>query len=259
VTTAEDLAAAKKLFGVAADSYATFRPSYPAEIYEEILTYVPPRWRNLAVDIGAGTGINTQPLCGLFEQVIAIEPDYRMAARIAPNPPNLTLKNVPAETCELPAASVDLATCATAFHWMDGPQVLTNLHRWLRPGGIFAAYSYPFPKFMGPGAAPLLREFHEHWEPLGHPRLKDPEYTWRTIREGPLEILVDKPVFLAFSITTEQAIGFCASTSYANSYMKTLANPAAYLNGLRDEVERETGGKPIDLDYGLRLMVTRNS
>lgn len=258
MTSTEDLASAKKLFGIAAESYSTFRPSYPAAIYEKILSYASDADRNLVVDLGAGTGINTLPLCNWFRQVIAVEPDPKMAARIASHP-ILTVKNASAETCDLPSASVDLATCATAFHWMDGPRVLDNLRYWLRPGGIFAAYAYPFPKFSGPAGAVIVREFHQHWEPLGHPRLADPDYSWRTIRQGPLETLVDKPIPWAFLITPEQAIGFCASTSYANAHMKTLADPAIYLSALRDEVAREARGNPIEMDFGLHLAICRNN
>jgi SAM-dependent methyltransferase len=258
MTSAEDLASAKRLFGIAAESYSAFRPSYPAVIYEEILSYVPETNRNLAVDFGAGTGINTVALCDWFRQVIAIEPDPKMAARIVSHP-NLTVKNASAEICDLPPGRVDLATCATSFHWMDGPRVLDNLRRWLRPGGIFAAYAYPFPKFSGPAGAAILREFHGHWEPLGHPRLADPDYSWRTIRQGPLEILVDRPIPWALLVTSEQAIGFCASTSYANAHMKTLADPAGYLRALRVEVEREARGNLIEMDFGLHLAICRNS
>lgn len=246
-------------FGPAAAAYRTFRPSYPLELYETILRVLPPGRRACAMDLGAGAGQSARPLLEWFERVIAVEADSRMAAQLAGSEPRIEVRVSSAEECEQSSASVDLVTSATAFYWMDGPRVLANVARWLRPGGALALYRYHIQQ--GPPAVGAIfeRELNGHWLPFRHPRLFDLDYTRRT--------LAASPVFSDFETHTLQRviplrvsdiIGFIHSTSYGGGYLRVLLDPEAYLRGLEAEFTAAfAGAGSVHVTFPLELYLAR--
>jgi SAM-dependent methyltransferase len=252
-------------FGPAVDAFRAFRPEYPAEVFDLILREVPEGCRERAVDIGSGTGLSALPLCQWFRQVVAIEPDPQMAAELASHrtlPSGgkgwLTVHHATAEECELPAASADLVTSGTSFHWMDGPRVLARIREWLRPGGVLAIYSYPVPKLAGPVEAVVRREFELHWGQYRHPRLDDENYTRRTFfaHSGLSDLRALKiPNVVHFS--PEEAVGFSRSTSYGSAYIRTLADPELYLRELLAAFRGAARGAPIAADFELSVFLGR--
>jgi predicted RNA methylase len=62
-------------FGAAADDYDRHRPRYPRPLVADLIT----REGVQALDVGAGTGIAAMQLAQAGAQVLAIEPDERMA------------------------------------------------------------------------------------------------------------------------------------------------------------------------------------
>jgi SAM-dependent methyltransferase len=99
-------------FGSAADLYDRIRPNYPVAAIRWILGDRPLR----VVDLGAGTGILTRQLVGLGHEVVAVEPDPGMRARIAAAAEVL---DGTAEAIPLPDASVDAVVAGQAYHWFD--------------------------------------------------------------------------------------------------------------------------------------------
>src|ERR1700722_8535176 len=82
-------------FGQAADAYQTFRPDYPAEIFQRILAWIPADAdaRNCAIDLGAGTGKASRELVKSFREVIAIEPDPLMVEKLCEAAPGATINH----------------------------------------------------------------------------------------------------------------------------------------------------------------------
>jgi SAM-dependent methyltransferase len=114
-------------FGAAADGYALARPSYP----EEAVRFVLPRVPCAVADVGAGTGKLTEALLRLGCDVVAVEPDDAMRARIA----GADARAGTAEDVPLEAGSVDAVVAGSAFHWFDAPRFVDEAVRVLRPGG----------------------------------------------------------------------------------------------------------------------------
>jgi len=108
-------------FGEAATRYTTYRPDYPPELFDFLLSHVT-SGRARAADLGAGSGQATRQLAKLFDEAIAVEPDERLAgdARL---PANAKIEVKPAEAADFAAASLDVVISATAFHWMDQPLI----------------------------------------------------------------------------------------------------------------------------------------
>jgi SAM-dependent methyltransferase len=245
-------------FGPAVEAFRSFRPGYPSEVFEQILAEVPADQRHRAVDLGSGTGLSALPLCRWFREVMAVEPDPQMAADLVEKNDRLVVRNLTAEEFDLPAGSVDLVTCGTAFHWMNGPLVLAKSREWLRPSGVLALYNYPVPKLSPAVQAVAEREFALHWGNFRHPRLDDPDYVGRTFLEhsGLLNLRIRKiPNVVYFS--PEEAVGFCRSTSYGSAYMRTLADPEPYLRDLLREFQRASEGRPIAADFEITLCLGR--
>jgi SAM-dependent methyltransferase len=67
----------------------------------------------------------------------------------------------PAEACGLPDASADLVTVAQAMHWFDVPRFQTEARRVLKPGGVFAAWTYAQSRVNAAVDAPFDR-LHDH-------------------------------------------------------------------------------------------------
>jgi SAM-dependent methyltransferase len=114
-------------FGSAAEAYARGRPSYP----EEAVRFALPRAPCSVVDVGAGTGKLTEVLVRLGCEVIAVEPDDEMRARIEGAEARAGI----AEALPLPDCSVDAAVAGQASHWFEMRLFLDEAVRVLRPGG----------------------------------------------------------------------------------------------------------------------------
>lgn len=119
-------------FGQAADSYDRARPTYPSEAVELLLT----EHTRQVVDVGAGTGKLTGSLTGAGREVIAVDPDEAMLARLRDRVPGVRTLVGTAEAIPLPDTSADLVTFGQAWHWVDVPAASAEVGRVLRPGGV---------------------------------------------------------------------------------------------------------------------------
>jgi SAM-dependent methyltransferase len=122
-------------FGAAAERYDTYRPSYAEEAVVWAIGSAPLR----VLDLGAGTGILSRLLRRLGHEVVAVEPDDRMRARLAEVSPGVTPLAGTAEAIPLPDAAVDAVVAGQAYHWFDPERAHPEIARVLRPGGVFAA------------------------------------------------------------------------------------------------------------------------
>src|ERR1700722_16117255 len=97
-------------FGQAADAYQTFRPDYPAEIFQRILAWIPADAdaRNCAIDLGAGTGKASRELVKSLRVVMAMILDPLMIEKQRGMAPGATITQITAEEDEREQSSADL-------------------------------------------------------------------------------------------------------------------------------------------------------
>ncbi|OBG18658.1 class I SAM-dependent methyltransferase [Mycobacterium sp. 852002-51057_SCH5723018] len=120
-------------FGTIAEDYDGLRPHPPQEAVDWL---VPPGCQ-VAVDVGAGTGLFTRTLVDRAAQVIAVEPDARMREVLTARSPGVRVVEGRGESIPLPDASADAVFVSSAWHWMDHERAVPEIGRVLRDGGRF--------------------------------------------------------------------------------------------------------------------------
>jgi SAM-dependent methyltransferase len=118
-------------FGSIAQDYDGLRPQAP----QEAVDWLVPSGCEIAVDVGAGTGLFTRRLIGRAGQVIAVEPDERMRGVLAARSPDVRALEGRGESIPLPDASADAVFVSSAWHWMDRELTVPEIGRVLRNGG----------------------------------------------------------------------------------------------------------------------------
>jgi SAM-dependent methyltransferase len=129
-------------FGAVAAAYERFRPAYPAELFEVVMSYASQPIRS-ALEIGAGTGKATRLFAQGGVTVVATDPDAEMLAELR--------THVPATVATVQAAFEDLSLdetyglvyAAAALHWTDPVGRWSRVAALLEPGGVFASFGGP--------------------------------------------------------------------------------------------------------------------
>ncbi len=125
-----------KRFTGLADSYARFRPAYPAKLFEALAEKAPPVPGCIVADIGCGTGISSRQLAERGWQVIGVEPNEEMLRKAKQVPCESVQYHLGrAEETGLSQESMRLVVCAQAFHWFDANRSLAEFHRILLDEG----------------------------------------------------------------------------------------------------------------------------
>ncbi|HTP15866.1 MAG TPA: class I SAM-dependent methyltransferase [Streptosporangiaceae bacterium] len=120
-------------FGAVAADYDRFRPGPP----EAAVDWLLPERCEVAVDVGAGTGLLARALARKVAMVIAVEPDERMRAVLHARSPGVRVAAGTGEAIPLPDASADGVFVSEAWHWMDPDRAAPEIGRVLRDGGRF--------------------------------------------------------------------------------------------------------------------------
>ncbi|XP_041026404.1 putative methyltransferase DDB_G0268948 [Juglans microcarpa x Juglans regia] len=140
-----------ELFIKQAAEYAEGRPSYPSELFEFIASKTP--CKDLAWDVGTGSGQAARHLAGIFKNVIATDTSPKQLA-FGPRLPNIRYQQTPPtmSAAELERdiasqSSIDVVTIAQAIHWFDLP-IFYQQVKWVlkKPHGVIAAWCYTTPE-----------------------------------------------------------------------------------------------------------------
>ena len=143
-------------FGEDAAQYDRARPSYPADLVDDLLTDGTRR----VLDVGCGTGIAGRLFAGRGCDVLGVEPDARMAEVSRSH--GLEVEVSKFETWEPDGRAFDLLVSGQAWHWIDPTVGPTKAGRVIRPGGRFAAFWN-----LGEHEPETLEAFDEVYNRLG--------------------------------------------------------------------------------------------
>jgi len=161
----------RRTFDSAADLYETARPSYPTELFDDLVELAELEPGDRLFEIGCATGKATRPLLERGFSVVCVEMGEQLAERARRNLAGLPVE-IHVESFEAwdgEPGTFDLVYAATAWHWVDPALRYRKAHQLLRPGGHLAFWSalHAFPE----GFDPFFSEIQDVYDAIGesHP------------------------------------------------------------------------------------------
>ena len=135
------------------EAYAKFRPVYPQSVANIIVYYMKSKESlgfDFAVDVGCGSGQSTFLLCEYFNKVVGLDvsetqiQQAKLKCSREATSSKLAVEFIVGDAHNLPfeSSSVDLITCAMAWHWLDAEKFYNEAKRVLKPGGCLAIYGH---------------------------------------------------------------------------------------------------------------------
>ncbi|MEM7131938.1 MAG: class I SAM-dependent methyltransferase [Chloroflexota bacterium] len=129
------------IFDETAHLYDQFRPEYPPQVAQDLLTMAKLKSGNRILEIGCGTGKATVCFAPYGFPLVALEPGKEMAEFARHNCatyPNVEIQEAFFEDWPLEAESFHLIYSAMALHWVDPEIAFTKSADALIPGGMLA-------------------------------------------------------------------------------------------------------------------------
>lgn len=144
-------------FSKIASQYSTWRPRYPTTLFDRLIEFCPTH--QSAWDCATGSGQAAIDLARYFSQVEATDSSADQIAA-ATQAANVHYSVQPAENTHFPDHHFDLVTVAQALHWFDHDRFWKEVHRVLKPDGVFAAWTYVWPH-ISPDIDAVVQEMLE--------------------------------------------------------------------------------------------------
>ncbi|PRW58426.1 Nudix hydrolase chloroplastic [Chlorella sorokiniana] len=245
-----------------ANTYAAYRPGYPAHVLECIYEFAALPQRELALDVACGTGQVAVSLAETFQQVVAQDSSASQIAA-AQQRPNIRYEQAPAEASGMAECSVDLITAAQCMHWFDAPRFYAECRRVLKPTGALAVFSYIPLEIHFPGnqaASEVLQKCLLDSNPFFDPRRQ--RFVLHLF-EGQEPTAEDFGVIESCAIdmprerSVEQIVGWCQSMSGWAGY--EAAHPGA-AERLAADLQAALGvdaGTPVPMVWPLTMLLAK--
>ena len=129
----------KDNFSLQSSLYVKYRPSYPLELFDFIISQV--KERDTAWDCGTGNGQTAKGLSSHFNKVFATDISQKQLDN-AYQAGNIFYSVQPAEKTIFFNKSIDLITVSQALHWFKLDLFYQEVYRLGRPGSWIAVWVY---------------------------------------------------------------------------------------------------------------------
>ncbi len=165
------------VFNGVADVYDRVRPTYPDEMFHDLVAITGVDRESSILEIGCGTGQATQALAAIGCSVTAVEPGKALAdlaRRRVETFSNVEINTARFEDWDDRGRRFDLLVAAASWHWVDPSIGWRRAHNVLRPGGWLAVLGNVVVR--RPGEVEVYAETsdrHERFCP-GNPDWSDP-------------------------------------------------------------------------------------
>ena len=139
---------------VLSEAYGKFRPVYPKSVGDIITSYMRSNECSgfeFAVDAACGTGQSTFLLSDHFQHAVGVDISKTQIEQAMLKHKefekhhmkgNIEFKVDDAHNLPTESSSVDLLTCAMAWHWLDSEKFYAEAKRVLKPRGCLAVYGH---------------------------------------------------------------------------------------------------------------------
>jgi ubiquinone/menaquinone biosynthesis C-methylase UbiE len=146
----------KDNFSKQAADYSKFRPQYPNEMIQYIISFVDNK--STALDLATGNGQVAYKLSAYFDKVFATDISQKQLDN-AIQANNIMYSKESAEKTSFGNQQFDLIVVAQAVHWFDFDPFYKEIYRILKPEGIFAIMGYGLFS-TNPDSDTILRHFY---------------------------------------------------------------------------------------------------
>ncbi len=231
----------KDNFSTQSDDYAKFRPVYPQELVNYLVSLSETKDR--CWDCGTGNGQLAVKLADHFEEVCATDISEKQLAN-AIQKENIQYSKQPAEKTNFPDSHFDLVTVAQAAHWFDHQRFNEEVKMVLKPSGVIALFGYALVQ-VDEEVQPIIDHFY--WnitKPYWDPERDHIEAGYQTI-PFPYNEIGDVPKFqMEKEVTLDELVGYISTWSAVQHYIKK--NGHSPIDSLHDQLAQKwNSGKRI--------------
>ena len=150
-----------------AENYSKYRPTYPQQVWDKIFAFNEKHGvdTKMALDLACGTGHSTFELSSRYQRTVGVDISKAQLERAREKATTLgksaevEFVHAAASQLPFPDASVDLLTCATAWHWLDPNTVFPEIDRVLKSSGALAVYSSCTPTIRHDRCNKIFQDF----------------------------------------------------------------------------------------------------
>jgi SAM-dependent methyltransferase len=240
----------KDNFSHKSECYARFRPTYPKELFDFLLSLI--SGRMTAWDCGTGNGQVAVELAKHFETVFATDISESQVSH-APRKNNIVYKVERAEKTSFQDNQFDLITVAQAVHWFDFSLFHNEVKRTLKPNGILAIIGYPLPS-IDARTDLIVKQFYEnilggYWDD----ERKYIDELYQTI-PFPYTEITTPAFFSRYNWNRDQFIGYLGTWSAVQHYIrKNNTNPTDTIIDDVDQCWNDSTVKTVTFPILLRV------
>ena len=244
----------KDNFSSQSDDYAKFRPVYPNELVDYLIS-VTEKYEN-CWDCGTGNGQLAVKLVDHFDQVYATDISEKQLSN-ASKKSNIYYTKQPAEKTSFSDNQFDLITVAQAAHWFDHELFNTEVKRVLKPGGVIALIGYGLVQVEGQ-IGQIIKDFywnvtHPYWDP----ERDHIEAAYQSIPFAYDEIQ-DVPSFeMKKEMMLVDLVGYISTWSAVQHYIKE--NGHSPIDQLFQDLKAVWDGTILQVDFPIFTRIGRNS
>jgi ubiquinone/menaquinone biosynthesis C-methylase UbiE len=206
----------KDNFSTQSEQYVKFRPTYPNELYQFLLSLV--KTKDKAWDCGTGNGQVAQELSKHFKEVYATDISEKQIKN-AIQRANIFYKVESAERTSFLDKSFDLITVAQAIHWFDFDAFYKEVTRVIKPNGILAVIGYGLLSINKDTDAIINRFYREVTGPYWDKERKYIDEHYQTI-PFPFKEIESPQLYNSYEWSLEQLIGFLDTWSAVQHFIK---------------------------------------
>ena len=172
-------------WGRTSSDYANHRPGYPPEFFTILNSLGVGRRDQRILDLATGPGVLAVPFALQGAEVVALDiaENQIQTAREYARKAGVTLKFLVADgvSSGLPAASFDVVSASMCLHYFDRAEIIREIKRLLRPGGVLLAASLlylPGRSEIAAASERLILEHNPDWTSGGYDGVVSSNPAW---------------------------------------------------------------------------------